>query len=118
MELLGNKAIKKSDLGYNNVLFGGTLMAWVDELAYSMSTRICNHTKMLSKYVECNFMKPVEEGENLRIYGKEISRSKTSIKLNIQVYSTNQLVFLSNLVFVKVSESGIPIPLELHVSKL
>ena len=100
------KAIKRENIGYNGVLFGGNMMAWCDEIAYATAVKLCNHRKMLSKRIESVFVAPVYEGDILHFQCEETSRRKTSIMLKTEVYRDNCLVFFSNSVFVKVGEDN------------
>ena len=107
------------DLGIHGTLFGGIMLAWIDEAAASYAAQICHSPNMVTvKIDEVNFKKPVKIGFQIRIYGEVESVGTTSITLNIEarkynVYSAEEsLVCTTKIVFVRIDEAGeaIPIP--------
>jgi acyl-CoA thioesterase YciA len=118
MELLNTHPIKKSDLGFHGNLFGGKLLAWLDASAAGFAMQLCDTPRMVTiKIDECVFKKPAKEGQLLKIYGKVNHIGNTSITLYMEarahnVYSGEQKVVLStNITFVRIDESGDPIPI-------
>lgn len=119
MELLMQKLCMGKDLGIHGNLFGGIMLAWIDEAAASYAAQICHSPNMVTvKIDEVNFKKPVKIGFQIRIYGEVESVGTTSITLNIEarkynVYSAEEsLVCTTKIVFVRIDEAGeaIPIP--------
>ena len=107
------------DLGIHGNLFGGIMLAWIDEAAASYAAAICHSPNMVTvKIDEVNFKKPVKIGFQIRIYGEVQQVGTTSITLNIEarkynVYSAEEsLVCTTKIVFVRIDEAGeaIPIP--------
>ena len=107
------------DLGIHGNLFGGIMLAWIDEAAASHAASICHSPNMVTvKIDEVNFKKPVKIGFQIRIYGEVERVGTTSITLNIEarkynVYSGEEsLVCTTKIVFVRIDEAGeaIPIP--------
>ena len=118
MELLNTHPIKKSDLGFHGNLFGGKLMAWIDEAAAGYSMQLCDSPRMVTVSIDkCFFEKPAREGQLLKIYGHPSSVGTTSITLYMEarahnVYTGNQIVVLkTNIRFVRIDEEGNPIPI-------
>ena len=118
MELLNTHPIKKSDLGFHGNLFGGKLLAWLDASAAGFAMQLCDTPRMVTiKIDECVFKKPAKEGQLLKIYGDVKRIGNTSITLYMEarahnVYSGEQKVVLStNITFVRIDESGDPIPI-------
>ena len=118
MELLNTHPIKKSDLGFHGNLFGGKLLAWLDASAAGYAMQVCDTPRMVTiKIDECIFKKPAKEGQLLKIYGDVKRIGNTSITLYMEarahnVYSGEQKVVLStNITFVRIDESGDPIPI-------
>ena len=119
MELLMQKLCMGKDLGMHGNLFGGIMLAWIDEAAASYAAAICHSPNMVTvKIDEVNFKKPVKIGFQIRIYGEVQQVGTTSITLNIEarkynVYSAEEsLVCTTKIVFVRIDEAGeaIPIP--------
>lgn len=126
MQLITSHPIKKSDLGFHGNLFGGKLLAWLDAAGASYAMETCDTPRMVTvKIDECIFKKPAKEGQLIKIYGKPVKVGTTSITFYLEarshsVYSGQQSVILStNIVFVRVDESGEAIPISERVkSKL
>ena len=118
MELLNTHPIKKGDLGFHGNLFGGKLLAWLDASAAGYAMQVCDTPRMVTVRIdECNFEKPAKEGQLLKIYGDVKRIGNTSIKLYMEarahnVYSgVQKLVLSTNITFVRIDESGDPIPI-------
>lgn len=124
MQLISTHPIKKADLGFHANLFGGKLMAWIDAAGAALAMEVCDTPRMVTiKIDECIFKKPAKEGQLLKIYGKVAAVGNTSITLYLEarahnVYSGTQSVILStNITFVRIDESGEPIPISERVKQ-
>ena len=124
MQLISTHPIKKADLGFHANLFGGKLMAWIDAAGAALAMEVCDTPRMVTvKIDECIFKKPAKEGQLLKIYGKVGNVGTTSITLYLEarahnVYSGTQSVMLStNITFVRIDESGEPIPISEKVKQ-
>ena len=122
MELLNTHPIKKSDLGFHGNLFGGKLLAWLDARAAAFAMQVADTPRMVTlKIDECTFKKPAKEGQLIKIYGEVESIGSTSLTIYMEarshnVYSGNQTIILStNITFVRIDESGDPIPISQRV---
>ncbi|HRP53659.1 MAG TPA: hotdog domain-containing protein [Fluviicola sp.] len=53
MQLINKKIVLAMDIGIHGNLFGGTMMAWIDEAAGSFATEFCHtpHSKSWRAYV-------------------------------------------------------------------
>ncbi|MEL4424066.1 hotdog domain-containing protein, partial [Shewanella algae] len=73
------------DIGIHGNLFGGTLMAWIDEAAASFATEFCHTPNMVTVRVgELVFKKPLKSGHHIRIYGEVDKLGTTSLTLNVE----------------------------------
>ena len=124
MQLITTHPIKKSDLGFHANLFGGKLLSWLDAAAAGMAMEYCDTPRMVTvKIDECLFKKPAKEGNLLKIYGVVREIGNTSITLYLEarahnVYSGAQSVVLStNIKFVRIDETGDPIPISERVKR-
>jgi len=119
MEKIATKICKTSDIGINNNLFGGTMLAWLDEAAGTLASSVCCTPNMITiKIDEVVFKKPVKVNEHIRIYGKVLGMGRTSVSLYIEARrfhfegSTEETVCSTKAVFVRINETGDAIPIE------
>lgn len=96
-----------------NTLFGGQLLAWIDEGAalYAACQMKTDHLVTL-KFAETIFKVPVEQGRVVTIYCKTVKEGSTSLTVSVLVtkksYEQGQeeIVIETELVFVAVDECG------------
>lgn len=118
MNLITKKICMSRDIGIHGNLFGGILMAWIDEAAAAFATEYCCTPNMVTiKVGELLFKKPVKSGNHIRIYGEVAHLGNTSITLNILVnkfslYSGEETaVCTTNITFVRIDDDGSPTPI-------
>lgn len=118
MLLLNKKIVMTKDIGVHGNLFGGILMAWLDEAAAAFATEYCYTPNMVTIRVgELVFKKPVQAGQHLRIYGRVVSMGNTSVTVNLEarkysLYSGEEtLVCSTNMTFVRIDDDGSPTPI-------
>src|SRR5436190_15151388 len=107
MKLITKKICMGKDIGIHGNLFGGILMAWIDEAAAAFATEYCYTPNMVTVRVgELLFKKPLKAGHHLRIYGEVTELGNTSITLSLEarkysLYSAEEtLVCSTNITFV------------------
>jgi acyl-CoA thioesterase YciA len=113
MRFLTRKLVKPGDLNANNTLFGGRLMAWVDEEAAIYAAIEARHEKVVTKSISAiNFIAPAKKGDVVEI-GVALKRvGKTSVTLEVKVrnlVTQNVIVEIDEMVFVCVDENGRPV---------
>jgi len=115
MKLITKRIVLASDIGIHGNLFGGTLMAWMDEAAAAFATEYCFTPNMVTvKVGEMLFKKPLKAGHHVRIYGQVLSLGHTSITLSLEarkysLYSAEEtLVCSTNTTFVRIDDDGTP----------
>lgn len=118
MELISSHPIKKSDLGFHGNLFGGSLLKWIDSAAAGYAMQLCDTPRMVTVSIDkCNFEKPAKENQLLKIYGYPSRIGNTSITIYMEARSHNvytgkqELVLKTNITFVRIDDSGSPIPI-------
>jgi acyl-CoA thioesterase YciA len=118
MTFLNSHPIKKSDLGFHGNLFGGKLLAWIDEAAAGYAMQLCDTPRMVTVSIDqCNFEKPARESQLLKIYGKPSKVGNSSVSLYMEARAHNvytgvqSLVLKTNITFVHIDEEGNPIPI-------
>ena len=119
MELISTKICKTSDIGVNDNLFGGTLLAWMDEAAGALASTACCTPNMITlKINEVLFKEAVKVKEHLKLYGKVLGIGKSSIKIGVEarrvsfVDKSEILVCSTNMLFVRINEKGKAIPID------
>jgi acyl-CoA thioesterase YciA len=122
MELISSHPIKKSDLGFHGNLFGGSLLKWIDSAAAGYSMQLCDTPRMVTVSIDkCNFEKPAKENQLLKIYGYPSKIGNTSITIYMEARSHNvytgkqELVLKTNITFVRIDDTGSPIPISERV---
>ncbi len=118
MSLITKKIVMMRDIGIHGNLFGGTLMAWIDEAAAAFATEYCYTPNMVTVHVgEFTFLKPLKAGQHVRIYGAVSKLGKTSITLKIEarkfnLYSGEETtVCNTSITFVRIDDDGTPTPI-------
>lgn len=118
MELITTHIAMTRDMGVHGNLFGGIMMAWLDEAASVMACQVCHTPNMVTvKIDELRFQKKVKEGFLIKIYGEVAEIGKSSITLKIEarkgsVYSGEEdLVVSTRTTFVRIDEAGDPTPI-------
>jgi acyl-CoA thioesterase YciA len=124
MKLISKKICMARDIGIHGNLFGGILMAWIDEAAAAYATEYCFTPNMVTlRMGELLFKKPVKSGNHVRIYGAVTGMGRSSISLHIEVrkyslYSGEEtLVCSTDTTFVRVDDDGSPTPIGETVRK-
>lgn len=118
MKLINKKIVMQRDIGIHGNLFGGILMAWLDEAAAAFATEYCYTPNMVTVRVgELIFKKPLKSGQHLRIYGEVESLGRTSITLNLEarkysLYNAEEtVVCTTTFSFVRIDDDGTPTPI-------
>jgi acyl-CoA thioesterase YciA len=122
--ILSKKIVMAKDIGVHGNLFGGILMAWMDEAAASLATEFCKTPNMVTVRIgELIFKKPLKAGNHLRIYGEISHIGNTSITIRLEakrynLYSGEEVVVCdTNSTFVRVDDDGTPVPIDDSVRK-
>jgi len=122
MELITTKICMALDLGVHGNLFGGNMMAFLDEAAAAYSCQLCDTPRMVTKKIEeVVFQNPVKVGNILKIYGEVDKIGTTSITVKLEarkhnVYTGQQkLVCSTKMVFVRIDDEGSPVPISERV---
>ena len=118
MLLISTHICKTSNVGFHGNLFGGTMLAWLDEAGAIFACEACDSPRMVTKSIsEVVFEKPVRPGQIIKIYGEVIGVGNTSITLRLEarrhsVYNGSQRKVLStDMTFVRIDGDGEAIPI-------
>ena len=108
------KWVKPEDLNANGTLFGGKVLAWIDEEAALYSIIQLENRKVVTKYIsEINFMTTAVEGDVIEIGVEAIKFGKSSINLNCEVrnkMTQETIVTVDNIIMVNLDDNGKPKP--------
>lgn len=106
------KWVKPEDLNPNGTLFGGQLLAWIDEEAALYTIIQLENSKIVTKYMsEINFMASAKQGDIVEI-GIEVikfGRSSISLKCEARNKMTRETILtVDNMIMVNLGEDGKP----------
>jgi acyl-CoA hydrolase len=113
MNFYTRKWVKPEDLNAHNTLFGGRLLAWIDEEAAIYSTIQLGTSSVVTKYMsEINFINSARQGDIIELGIKATSFGHTSITLMCEVrnkITQKSILTIDKIVFVSVDENGKPV---------
>ena len=108
------KWVKPEDLNPNGTLFGGKLLAWIDEEAALYANIQLENQHIVTKYMsEINFMSSARQGDIIEIGIEIVKFGKSSLTLDCEVRNkmTRQtIITVDNIVLVNLDENGKPTP--------
>ena len=107
------------DIGVHGNLFGGKMLAWLDEAGAAYACQLAHSTKMVTRFIsEVEFSRPVQAGRIVKIYGRPITFGKSSVKVKLEARSHNphtgkqKVVCTTDMVFVRIDDDGDALPIE------
>lgn len=108
------KWIKPEDLNPNGTLFGGRLLAWIDEEAALYTVVQLENKRIVTKYMsEINFKASAHPGDIIEI-GLEVTKfGKSSIDLKCEVRNKmthETIITIASIILVNLDDSGKPAP--------
>lgn len=114
MKFHTRKWVKPEDLNPNGSLFGGKLLAWIDEEAALYTCIQFDNQKVVTKFMtEINFMSSAKQGDIVEI-GIEVTKfGRTSISLRCKVRNkmTHEVIItIENITLVNLDDNGKPAP--------
>lgn len=99
----------------NGTLFGGIMLAWLDEAGAIVAMEYANSHRMVTfKMSEVLFKKPVKVHDIVCIYAAIGKIGNTSITIHLQAKTKDldtgkeEEVATTEMVFVKIDENGLP----------
>ena len=106
--------VRPQNLNHAGTLFGGTLMAHADELAYVAATLTFPGCTFVTKvFCEFNFVSGAVEGDIIRTEAEVLSKGRSSVKVAVKALNANtaQEIFHTEEVLVNARNGkSIPIP--------
>ncbi|HZJ19870.1 MAG TPA: hotdog domain-containing protein [Pricia sp.] len=108
------KWVKPGDLNANETLFGGRVLAWIDEEAALYSIIQLENKRIVTKYMsEINFMSTAIKGDIVEIGIEVVKFGKSSLTLNCEVrnkMTRETIVTVDNIIMVNLGDDGKPKP--------
>ena len=124
MQLISTHICKTRDVGNHGNLFGGVMLAWLDEAGAALAAEFAETGKVVTKHISAlDFQRAVRPGQLIKIYGRVSYLGNTSLKIEIEarrhsVYNgTQRTVCTIEMVFVRIDGDGEAIPLSDKVKK-
>lgn len=114
MRFHSRKWVKPEDLNPNGTLFGGRLLAWIDEEAALYTVVQLENSKIVTKYIsEINFMSSAKQGDIVEV-GMEVTKfGKSSITLKCEArnkMTRETILTVENIIMVNLGDDGKPKP--------
>lgn len=114
MNFYTRKWIKPEDLNAHNTLFGGRLLAWIDEEAAIYAMCQVGQKNLVTKFVsEINFVSSARHGDVVEIGFEVVTFGKSSVTMKsiTRNKNTKQVILsIEKIVFVLVDDEGRPVP--------
>jgi len=100
------------DIGVQGNLFGGVMLAWMDEAAAIYAHQATGMDRVVTlKYSELLFKRPVRVGDTVVFQARNAVIGRTSITFDIEARVGDAVVLQTSTTFVAVDESGSPLPI-------
>jgi acyl-CoA hydrolase len=108
------KWVKPEDLNPNGTLFGGKLLAWIDEEAALYTAIQLENSKVVTKYIsEINFTSSARQGDIIEIGMDVVKFGSSSLTLKCEVrnkMTRETILTVDNIIMVNLGEDGKPSP--------
>lgn len=108
------KWIKPEDLNPNKSLFGGRLLAWIDEEAALYAIIQLENKHVVTKYISSiNFTSSAKENDIIEIGIEPVKFGKSSLTLKCEVrnkMTRETIITIDEIVMVNLDEKGKPKP--------
>jgi acyl-CoA hydrolase len=106
------KWVKPQDLNPNHTLFGGQLLAWIDEETALYSIVQLENTRVVTKHMsEINFVSSAKQGDVIEIGIDVVKFGNTSIILTCEarnMMTRETIIHIDKITMVCLDENGKP----------
>lgn len=106
------KWVKPEDLNPNGTLFGGQLLAWIDEEAALYTIIQLENPRIVTKYIsEINFMSSAKQGDiiEIGIGVKKFGKSSMTLRCEARNKMTRETILtVDNIIMVNLGDDGKP----------
>ncbi|WP_313224737.1 acyl-CoA thioesterase [Stutzerimonas nitrititolerans] len=110
------KAVFPPTTNHHNTLFGGTALAWLDEVSFITATRFCRLPLVTVSSDRIDFNHPIPAGSIVELIGRVVKVGNTSLKVDVEVFVESmshdgrELAIKGTFSFVAVGEDNRPVP--------
>ncbi len=108
------KWVKPEDLNANGTLFGGRLLAWIDEEAALYTIVQLENPRVVTKFMsEINFMSSAKQGDIVEIGMEVIKFGISSVTLRSEVRNKmthETIITVDQIIMVNLDEEGKSLP--------
>lgn len=80
------KAVFPNTTNHYDILFGGTAMHLMDEVAFITATRFCRQRMVTVSSDRIDFKKPIPAGTIIELVGKVTYLGNTSLKVRVDIF--------------------------------
>ncbi|UJS27343.1 acyl-CoA thioesterase [Macrococcoides canis] len=104
-----------SDTNHHNTLFGGKLMAMIDDVASIAATRHCGRSVVTASTDSVDFLQPIRPGEIVSMVALVTYTGTSSLEVCVKIVAENileqrkHLAAISFLTFVALDENNQPV---------
>lgn len=118
------KICQAGEIGIHGNLFGGTMLAWLDEAGASLAAYLCATPDMITlKMKEVLFKRPVKTGDHIRLFGEILQIGNSSITLSLEAKrylfdrQKFELVCSTEMIYVRINAQGKSVAIDPQVKK-
>ena len=110
------KAVFPPTTNHHNTLFGGSALAWMDEVAFVTATRFCRLPLVTVSSDRIDFKHAIPAGSLVELIGRVIKVGNTSLKVEVEVYvegmycGGREKAITGVFSFVAIGEDQKPVP--------
>lgn len=106
--------VKPEDLNPNGSLFGGKLLAWIDEELALFAIVELNNPRIVTKFLsEIDFKSSAKQGDIIEIGIDIVKYGRTSITLTCEarnIMTREVILTIDKITMVSLDENGVPTP--------
>ncbi len=112
------KVVFPTTINHHSTLFGGTALAWMDEVSFITATRFSRKRLVTVSTEKINFQHPIPSGSIVELVGRVTRVGNTSLTVTVTVYLEDmyqegrEAVINGQFNFVAVDEDGRPTKLQ------
>lgn len=102
MKKITSKMCMTKDVGQHGYLFGGNMMAWMDEAAAIFAMQETGEEVVSVRFAEMLFKHPVRERDVVEFYCDNLRRGRTSLTFEVIAIVRGERVFSTECTFVAI----------------
>ncbi len=118
MDFINQHIVMSKDLNPANSIFGGQVLAWLDEAAALYAMYKIKYTNIVTfSMTDVIFKKPAVSGDHLKFFGEIVETKNTRVVVRVKAIAANPETQIQKeiiscfITFVCLNEKGKPFPL-------